>query len=92
MPVRLQRVPDGRVFSAPDAIAAGRDAFDRESLPISYKDIAGLLAKELASFRDLPNGKISGKVDSSQGDDMGMAFLMAIYWSFTCRALGVLGT
>ena len=83
---------DGRVFSAPDAIAAGRDAFDRESLPISYKDIAGLLAKELASFRDLPNGKISGKVDSSQGDDMGMAFLMAIYWSFTCRALGVLGT
>lgn len=80
---------DGRVFSAPDAITAGRDAFEREAVPPTYADSAALLALELASFRDLPNGKISGKVDSSQSDDMGMAFLMALYWSYTCRALGV---
>ena len=85
----FQALLDGRVFSAEKAFTVGRDAFDPNQETPSYQDTANLLALELASMRDMPNGKISGKVDSSQGDDLALAFMMALYWSFTCRALGV---
>lgn len=80
---------DGRVFSSAAAFTVGRDAFDPHQKAPSYDETASLLATELASMRDMPDGKISGKVDSTQGDDLAMAFMMTIYWSFTCRALGV---
>jgi len=82
---------DGRIFSAPDAITSGRDAFDPNQDSVAFADAADQLALQLVSFRDLPDGKISGKVDSSQSDDVGMAFMMAVYWSFTCRALNIVG-
>ena len=80
---------DGRVFSSALAFTVGRDAFDPHQKAPTYAETAALLGLELASMRDMPDGKISGKVDSSQGDDLAMAFMMTIYWSFTCRALGV---
>lgn len=81
---------DGRVFTAVNAITVGRDAFDPNRNPPEFNDVAGLLGLELKSMRDMPDGKISGKVDSSQGDDLALAFMMALYWSFTCRALSII--
>jgi hypothetical protein len=81
---------DGRLFSGPDAVTVGRDAWDPNQDAPLYAEAAALLALELMSFRDLPNGKISGKVDASQSDDLGMALMMAIYWSTTCRALNLI--
>lgn len=79
---------DGRLFSAPRAITVGRDAYDPKQGTPEYGEISKLLSLELKSMRDSPDGKISGKVDSSQGDDLAMAFMMSIYWSLSCRALG----
>ena len=55
----------------------------------TYQESAELLGLELKAMRDTPDGKISGKVDSSQGDDLALAFMMAVYWSFTCRSLNI---
>ena len=46
------------------------------------------LCEQLKNFKDLPNGKISGTTADGQKDDLGMALLLAIYWSFCVRALG----
>jgi hypothetical protein len=80
---------DGRVFLARGAVSVGRGAYDREKPSASFLDTAKLLGLELKSMRDRPDGKISGKVDASQGDDLAMAFMMALYWSATCRALAI---
>ena len=51
--------------------------------------MVGLLCEQLKIFRDLPNGKISGTTSAGLKDDLGMALLLAIYWSFCVRALGI---
>ena len=66
-----------------------RSSYDSRAKPQSPSLTTELLGKELAAMRDQPNGKISGKIDSGQGDDLAMAFMMALYWGRCCAALNV---
>lgn len=80
---------DNRIRVAPQGVTVGKSAFQIHAKDSTFDDARKLLAAELASFRDLPNGKISGRMTDGQSDDVGMAFLMALYWSHCVRALNV---
>jgi len=80
---------DGRITHAVNAVTTGRAAFDRRVARPTFAAALTLLGTELKSMRDMPNGKISGKIQSGQGDDLAMAFMMGLYWGHCCRALGV---
>lgn len=80
---------DGRLFAAVDAVTTGRVAYDLTKPRPPFASIIELVGKEFKSMRDLPDGKISGKLQSGQGDDLAMAFMMALYWGHCCRAMGV---
>lgn len=75
---------DGRVFVAKGACTVG-EAFRAGNIPPSLNSQRELLSDQLKNFRDLPNGKVSGK-DANTEDDMGMSLLMNAYWSYCIRA------
>jgi hypothetical protein len=77
---------DGRVRVGVDAVSTGRTAFDEHADVIPFDETFAMLCEELKHFRDLPDGKISGRTAGGDLDDMGMAFLIAIYWSFCIKA------
>ena len=80
---------DGRVFVAPDAVSCRMTTVNGVAVKGDFTEALGVLCAQLAAFRDLPNGKISGKIGEHGADDLGMGFLMPLYWSMSCRALGV---
>ena len=79
---RRLRVIETPVTTSKRAYAPNADEPDAMSM-------VGLLGDQLKSFKDLPNGKISGTTADGQKDDLGMSLLLAIYWSFCVRALGL---
>jgi hypothetical protein len=78
---------DNRIRLAPGGVTVSKAAYQINASDGSWPDTLKMLAAELKSFRDLPNGKISGRMTDGQSDDVGMAFLMALYWSHCVRAL-----
>ena len=80
---------DGSCFVAPNAISISMTTTNGVAIPSPFKDALALLCLQLSSFRDLPNGKVTGKIGDNGTDDLGMAFGMAMYWSQSCRTLGV---
>ena len=80
---------DGRLFASEMAVTTGRAAYDHSKKRPPMGEMLKLLGKELKSMRDLPDGKITGKLQSGQGDDLAMAFMMTLYWGHCCRAMGV---
>ena len=80
---------DGRVFVAPEAVSCHMTTVGGTAVRGDFAEALKLLCTQLMSFRDLPNGKISGKIGDHGTDDLGMAFLMNLYWSQSCRTLGV---
>ena len=75
---------DGRVFVAKGACTVG-ETYRASNVPPSLDSQRELLSAQLKNFRDLPNGKVSGK-DANTEDDLGMAILMNAYWSYCIRA------
>ena len=85
----LSALMDGRLFICSTLTTTGKTSYDKRAKKIAPCDTVELLNKELIAMRDLPDGKISGKMDSGQGDDLAMAFMMGLYWAHCCNALGV---
>jgi len=65
----------------------GRAAFNPKAKPVSYNEQIEVMLTQLGQFRDQPDGKISGKCPSGENDDLGVAAMMCIYWSFLVRSL-----
>lgn len=61
-----------RLFVGPDGVSVGRDAFDKKAKKPVFAEQVALLGSELIAMRDLPNGKITGKLDTGQTDDLAM--------------------
>lgn len=76
---------DGRVFIAKMACTVG-ETYRASNVPPTLESQRELLAAQLKNFRDLPNGKVSGK-DANTEDDLGMSLLMNVYWSYCIRAM-----
>jgi len=85
----LTSMMDGRLFLCDPTITTGRQAYDARSKCKSAVDDIVLLGDELEAMRDQPDGKISGKLNSGQGDDLAMAFMMGLYWGQCCNALAL---
>ena len=75
---------DGRVFCASDGITVG-EVYRNGGSPPSFRSMRDLLATQLKAIRDTPSGKISGK-SSDNEDDLAMAVLLGVYWSYCIRA------
>jgi len=75
---------DGRLFFAKRGAVVG-EIFKSSVLDPSYEDMRELLANQLKAFRDMPDGKVSGKT-ANEEDDLAMSMLMNVYWSFCIRA------
>lgn len=80
---------DNRIRLAPGGVTVSKAAYHINASDGSWAGALKTLAAELKSFRDLPNGKISGRMTDGQTDDVGMAFLMCLYWSHCVRALNI---
>ena len=48
--------------------------------PVSSEDAIKTVTDELCRFRDTDKNEISGTAGGSEKDDVGMAFLIALYW------------
>ena len=79
---------DGRLSHASDGCTENAAINNRNIKKTTFTDSLALLARQLKSFRDLPNGKITGVHADGTHDDLGMSFMMALYWSHCIRALG----
>ena len=75
---------DGRVFLAMGCITIG-EVYRATNTPPSIQSQRDLVAAQLKNFRDLPNGKVSGK-DANTEDDLAMSVLINAYWSYCIRA------
>lgn len=77
---------DGRIRFAKRMACIG-DVYKANHEKPTEKSVRETLSDQLKTFRDLPNGKISGKTDSHE-DDVAMAFLLTLYWSHSLRMRG----
>jgi hypothetical protein len=84
-----QALLDNRIRLAPGGVTVSKAAYQINAEEGSWPKTRELLANELKCFRDLPNGKITGRMVDGQTDDVGMAFLMCLYWSRCVRSLNV---
>lgn len=80
---------DRRLRVVAEPVSTSKRAYAPNADEKSGNEMILVLADQLKSFKDLPNGKISGCTADGQKDDLGMALLLAIYWSFCVRALGL---
>jgi hypothetical protein len=75
---------DGRVCIAINAVTVG-EIYRVGAKHPTLDNQRALMGEQLKSFRDMPDGSISGK-DANTDDDMGMSLLLAVYWSHCIRA------
>ena len=78
--VAYQALLDNQLSVAADIVVVGRDAFDPRGKPASPTATIELLRKQLTQFTTDERGKVTGKTSDGDNDDLGMAFLLAIYW------------
>ena len=69
---------DNRIHFATQCVSVNKAAYQFSAADSTFAATKELLAKELKAFRDLPNGKISGRMTDGMSDDIGMAFLMVM--------------
>jgi len=61
-------------------VVAGRNAFDPRAKPPCPVATVDLLRRQLTQFTADDKGKVTGKAQDGDNDDLGMAFLLAVYW------------
>ena len=84
-----QAILDNTVRFSGQFVVTGRNAFDHRAPLVNYNDQIQLLLTQLGQFKDQPDGKISGKTAAGDNDDLGIAAMMCIYWSFLIRSLKI---
>lgn len=75
---------EGRVFIAEKCVVVG-ESFLPSYVPPTLLAVKTLAGTQLKNFRTKENGKITGKTGSDE-DDLGMAMMMASFWSHCIRA------
>lgn len=83
--VAFQAFLEGRVCISTTIVCASRECVDGKDPP----DPAGIISqlfKELGQFQHDERGRVSGKVSEDAQDDLGMAFLLALYWRVSIMA------
>lgn len=79
----LSAMFDGRILFAKRGATVG-EVYKSTGHAPSYHSMRVLLASQLKSFRDMPDGSVSGKTASDE-DDLAMSLLMNVYWSYCIR-------
>ena len=82
-----QALLDNTVRFSGQFVTSGRAAFDPRAPLLNYNDQIELLLTQMGQFKDQPDGKISGKTPAGDNDDLAIAAMMCIYWSFLIRSL-----
>lgn len=85
----FQAILDGALRFCENLVTTGRCAYDARAAEPSATEQIELALNQLGHFRDQPNGKVSGVTAAGDNDDLGIALMMAIYWSFLIRSLKI---
>ena len=78
--VAYQALLDNQLSVAKELVVVGRNAFDPRAKPPCPVATVELLRRQLTQFSTDDKGKVTGKTPDGDNDDLGMAFLLAIYW------------
>ena len=85
--VVYQALLDGRISIAETVVTINRDVIDpRAAQPPDRNTIVKRLLDELGQFGFDERGKVTGKISEDAQDDLGMAFLLAMYWRVSVKA------
>lgn len=71
---------EGRVALATTVTVAGREAIEPRAHPPPPAEVIAQLFEQLLQFTIDDKGKVTGKLNADTQDDLGMAFVMAVYW------------
>ena len=82
-----QALLDNALRFSGNFVTTSRAAFNPKSKPANYNEQIETMLEQLGRFRDQPDGQISGKSPAGDNDDLGVAAMMCIYWSFILRSL-----
>lgn len=82
-----QALLDNTIRFCGEFVTVGRSAFDNRAPLVNYNEQIQMLLTQLGQFKDQPDGKISGKTAAGDNDDLGIAAMMSVYWSFLIRSL-----
>ena len=83
--VMYQALIDGRVSIAADVVVTNREELDPRAKRPDPEEVVCRLLSELGQFGYNSNGKVTGKVSEDSLDDLGMAFLIGMYWRMAVR-------
>lgn len=85
--VVYQALLDGRISIAEKVVTINREEIDPRAQPAPDRDtIVRRLLDELGQFGFDERGKVTGKTSEDAQDDLGMAFLLAMYWRVSVKA------
>ena len=82
-----QALLDNALRFSGNFVTTSRAAFNPKSKPANYNEQIEIMLDQLGRFKDQPDGQISGKSPAGDNDDLGIAAMMCIYWSFILRSL-----
>jgi hypothetical protein len=77
---------DNRLAISGNMALTGRGSFDPRSKQPNADTTINTLFKQLGAFKDQPDGKVSGCTAAGDKDDLGIAFMMTIFWSVSVRS------
>ncbi|MBN21975.1 MAG: hypothetical protein CL678_11910 [Bdellovibrionaceae bacterium] len=78
--VVYQALIDGRVSIASDVVVTNREELDPRAKRPPPQELIERFASELGQFGYNSRGKVTGKCSDDALDDLGMSFLIAMYW------------
>ena len=78
--VTYQALIDGRISIADEIVVTNREIIDARAKKPTQEELVERLAGELGQFGYNSAGKVTGKCSEDALDDLGMAFLLSMYW------------
>lgn len=75
-----QALMEGRVAVAATVVVAGRGAIEARAPAPTQEEVLKQLFEQILQFTIDERGKVTGKLNADTQDDLGMAFVMAVYW------------
>jgi len=86
--VAFQLLLEGRIAVAANVVTVDSGAFDTRAKRVKPETSVALLCTQLGQFADDERtGKVTGKTSGGDNDDVGMSFLMAVYWRLCALAI-----